>query len=93
MGRVMRKTKQSIVVLILSFLAGCRIEDSVVGDDAVRATLVSVAAAHYFPTGDGKGDETYEVVLRNGTAAPVELSAAHTNSFFGIMPAKICRMS
>lgn len=30
MGRVMRKTKQSIVVVILSFLAGCRSEDSVV---------------------------------------------------------------
>lgn len=65
-----------IVIVTLSFLAGCRSGDSVVGDDAVRTTSIVVAAAHYFPTADGKGDETYEVVLRNDGAAPVELSAA-----------------
>ena len=55
---------------LLVSLSGCRSGDSVVGDDAIRAKPVSVAAAHYFPTGDGKGDETYEVVLRNVGAAP-----------------------
>ena len=72
----MRKTRVLRIVVIASFLAGCRSSDSVVGDEAARATPISVAAARYFPTADGKGDETYEVVLRNGTAAPVELSAA-----------------
>ena len=59
-----------------SFLVGCSSLDSSANYDAIRAKPVSVAAARYFPTDDGKGDETYEVVLRNGTAAPVELSAA-----------------
>lgn len=63
-----------IVVVILSFLAGCRSEDSVVDDGAdVQTKPNSVAAARYFPTDDGKGDETYEVVLRNSGAAPIEL--------------------
>ena len=67
----MRKTRVlRIVVVILSFLAGCRSEDSVVCDDAVRATPISVVAAHYFPTDDGRGDETCEVVLRNDGDAP-----------------------
>ena len=90
----MRKTRVlRIVVVILSFLAGCRSEDLVVDDDAAWATPISVAAARYFPTDDGSGDETYEVVLRNGGAAPVELSAAHTGRLFGILFANACQMS
>ena len=46
-----------------------------VGDDEVRATPISVASARYFPIGDGKGDEAYEVVLRNDGSTPVVLSA------------------
>jgi hypothetical protein len=42
---------------------------------------VSVAAAHYFSTADGKGDETYEVVLRNFGATSVELSARTQTDF------------
>ncbi len=64
-----------IVVVILSFLAGCRSGDSVVDDGAVREMPFSLVDAHYFPTGDGRGNETYEVVLRNSGAVPIELSA------------------
>ena len=59
-----------------SFLVGCSSLDSSANYDAIRVMPVSVAAARYFPIGDGKGDETYEVVLRNSGAVPIELSAA-----------------
>ena len=63
------------LLFLLGFL-GCRSEVSVVGDDAVRAAPISVADARYFPIGDGKGDETYEVVLRNDGDKPVSLCSA-----------------
>ena len=47
----------------------------IVSDDGAQVTSISVADARYFPTDDGKGDETYEVVLRNFGVAPVELPA------------------
>ncbi len=85
--RAMRKTRVlRIVVVILSFLAGCRSEDSVVDDGAdVQTKPNSVAAARYFPTDDGKGDETYEVVLRNSGAAPIELPAQRDAAGNGII--------
>ena len=68
-----------VVVGVTVFLAGCRSLDSSANYDAIHATPVSVAAAHYYPTGDGRGVETYEVVLRNDTAAPFELSLEFTH--------------
>ncbi len=36
----------------------------IVGDDVAQVTPISVVVARYFPTDDGRSDETYEVVLR-----------------------------
>ena len=65
-----------VVATIALLLAGCRSSVSPVGGGAAPANPISVASAHYFPTDDGKDDETYEVVLRNAGTAPVELTAA-----------------
>ena len=51
--------------------------------------LALTAAATTGPAGDGRGDETYEVVLRNVGDAPAELSAAHTAPFFGRCNCKV----
>ena len=50
---------------VIAVAVGCSSLDSSANYDAVRAKSISVAAAHYVPADDGKGDETYNVILRN----------------------------
>ena len=57
-------------------LVGCRSHVPPPSDGATGAMPVSIVSAHYFSTGDGDCDETYEVVLRNDGDSPVSLTSA-----------------
>ncbi len=63
-------------VVALTPLVGCRSHVSPPRGRAAGSTPVSVVSAHYFNTGDGECDETYEVVLRNDGDKPVSLCSA-----------------